>query len=276
MDGISAKVLKIAAPVITPSLALIFNQSISISIFPSDWKIARVTPIFKTGAKQDMENYRPISVISIVSKIMEKLIYNQLYDYLINSNILSNSQHGVRPCHSTTTALLDITNRWYQSMDVRYGVVFLDLKKAFDTVDHDILLQNGINGLALNWLKSYLSHRIQYCQVDGHLSNPLTVTTGIPQGSGLGPLLFLIYINDFPKCLRHTKPDMFADDTQITTSNSDISVILENLNADLLNVSTWMSANKLTLNNNKAEFMVIGSNRRLAKLNGNPQSALEV
>ena len=101
--------------------------------------------------------------------------------------------------------------------------------------------------------------------INGH-SNPLTVTTGIPQGSGLGPLLFLIYINDFPKCLRHTKPDMFADDTQITISNSDISVILENLNADLLNVSTWMSANKSTLNNNKTEFMVIGSNRRLSQI----------
>ena len=114
MDGISAKVLKIAAP----SLALIFNQSISTGIFPSDSKIARVTPIFETGAKHDMENYRPISVISIVSKIMEKLIYNQLYDYLMNSNILSNSQHGFRPCHSTTTALLDITSRWYIS---KYG-----------------------------------------------------------------------------------------------------------------------------------------------------------
>ena len=276
IDGISAKILKIAAPAIAPSIVLIFNQSISTGIFPSDWKIARVTPIYKTGAKHDMENYRPISVISIVAKIMEKLIHNQLYDYLIASNLLTNSQHGFRPCHSTTTALLDITNRWYQNMDVGQlnGVVFLDLKKAFDTVDHDILLKKlriyGIKGMALRWLRSYLLDRIQYCQVNGHLSDPLTATTGIPQGSGLGPLLFLIYINDFPKCLRHTRPDMFADDTQIATSNSDINVILENLNTDLINVSTWMLANKLTLNNKKTEFMIIGSNKRLSQIDQEP------
>ncbi|CAB4043950.1 Hypothetical predicted protein, partial [Paramuricea clavata] len=117
IDGISAKILKIAAPAITPSIVSIFNQSIATGIFPSDWKVARVAPIHKTGAKHDMENYRPISVISIIAKIMEKLIHNQLYDYLIASNLLTNSQHGFRPCHSTTTALLDITNRWYQNMD---------------------------------------------------------------------------------------------------------------------------------------------------------------
>ena len=148
---------------------------------------------------------------------MKKLIFNQLYDYLVSSKILSNSQHGFRPCHSTTRALLDITNRWYQNVDVGQlnGIVILDLKRAFDAVDHDILLQKlqiyGLNDLALNRLKSYLSDRIQYYQVNGHLSNSLTVTTGIPQGSGLGPLLFFIYMNDFPKCLRHTKPDVFGE-----------------------------------------------------------------
>jgi hypothetical protein len=177
IDGISAKILKIAAPAITPSIVSIFNQSIATGIFPSDWKVARVAPIHKTGAKHDMENYRPISVISIIAKIMEKLIHNQLYDYLIVSNLLTNSQHGFRPCHSTTTALLDITNKWYQNMDVVQlnGVVFLDLKKAFDTVDHDILLKKlkiyGIKGMALCWLRSYLSDRMQYCQVNGHLKS---------------------------------------------------------------------------------------------------------
>ena len=259
LDQISAKVLKIAAPAITPSLTLIFNQSIRTGLFPSGWKVAKVTPIYKTGEKTCMTNYRPISVISIVAKIIEKLIHNQIYEYLIKSNLRTNSQHGFRSNHSTVTALLDVTNRWYQNMDIGQlnGVVFLGLKKAFDTVDHYTLFRKldiyGIRGSALVWINSYLTGRTQYCQVDGHLSDPLCVTTGIPQGSALGPLLFLIYINDIPQCLEHTNANMFADDTQIETSGYDINVTAETLNKDLENVLTWMSANKLTLNRTKTE-----------------------
>ena len=153
--------------------------------------------------------------------------------------------------------------------------MFLDLKKAFDTVDHNILLDKianyGIKGTAHRWLESYLSNRTQCCCVNGKLSSPSIMKTGIPQGSGLGPLLFLIYINDLPKCLNAgTKPDMFADDTQIATSSDDIKVITETLNRDLINVANWLSANKLTLNNSKTEYMIIGSKKRLSQVTADP------
>ena len=277
IDGISSRILKLSANVIAPSLSLIFNQIISTGIFPNDWKIARITPIFKSDAKDKMTNYRPISVISIISKIAEKSIYDQIYNYLHNCNLLANCQHGFRPLHSTVTALLDITNEWYKNIDIGKfnGIVFLDLKKAFDTVDHNILLKKiaiyGINGTAYRLLESYLSNRTQYCCVNGKLSSPAIMKTGIPQGSGLGPLLFLIYINDLPKCLNAgSKADMFADDTQIATANHDIEVITETLNSDLNNVASWLSANKLTLNNSKTEYMIIGSKKRLSRLTSNP------
>ena len=271
MDQISAKILKVAAPVIVPSLTLIFNQSIRTGIFPTDWKAAKVSPVYKSGAKHCISNYRLISIIAIVAIIMEKLIHNHIYEYVTKSNVLSTSQHGFRPAHSTVTALLDITNRWYQNMDIGQlnGVIFLYLKKAFDTVNHEILLKKlniyGIRGMALEWLRSYLIGRTQYCQINGQLSDPLTVITGIHQGSALGPLLFLIY-NDLPKCLGHTNINMFADDTQIETSSDDVSVITDKLNHDLENVSVWLSTNKLTLNMAKTEYMIIGSNKKLKQI----------
>ena len=196
--------------------------------------------------------------------------------------MLTNSQHGFRPNHSTVTAMLEIANKWFHNIDIGQlnGVVFLDLKKAFDTVDHKILLHKlhlyGIKEIALNWFRSYLSNRKQYCWVNYHLSHPQEMVCGIPQGSILGPLLFLIYVNDLPNCLKHTRCNMFADDTQIGTStcSDNIDSIANILNEDLINVSDWMKANKLSLNASKTEYMVIGSHKRLHQTQSDPSITL--
>ncbi len=211
---------------------------------------------------------------------MEKLVYNQLYEYFIKNDMLTNSQHGFRPNHSTVTAMLEIANKWFHNIDIGQlnGAIFLDLKKAFDTVDHKILLHKlhlyGIKGIALNWFRSYLSNRKQYCWVNDHLSHPQEMVCGIPQGSILGPLLFLIYVNDLPNCLKHTRCNMFTDDTQINTSSNNIDSIANILNEDLINVSDWMKANKLSLNASKTEYMVIRSHNRLHQTQSDPPMTL--
>ena len=275
-DKIPAKLVKISAPFITKHLSIIFNQSLSQGTFPYDWKISKVTPIYKKGPKHDMNNYRPISVISTIAKVMDKIAHNQLYLYFQNENILSPSQHGFRQGHSTVTALLEITDRLYHNIDIGElnGVIFLDLRKAFDTIDHQIMLKKlrcyGIAGTAHNWFSSYLSNRSQYCQVDGNLSQPSSVLGGIPQGSILGPLLFLLYINDLPNCLSDTKCNMFADDTQLDRSSSDVNIVTNALNNDLKNVFDWLSTNKLSLNTEKTEYMIIGSHQRLRSIETEP------
>ena len=207
---------------------------------------------------------------------MEKIARNQLYLYLQNENILSPSQHGFRQGHSTVTALLEITDRLYHNIDIGElnGVIFLDLRKAFDTIDHQIMLKKlrcyGIAGTAHNWFSSYLSNRSQYCQVDGNLSQPSSVLGGIPQGSILGPLLFLLYTNDLPNCLSDTKCNIFADDTQLDRSSSDVNIVTNALNNDLKNVSDWLSTNKLSLNTEKTEYMIIGSHQRLRSIETEP------
>ena len=265
-----ATLVKLAAPYIAKPLAKIFNESLLTGIFPSDWKEAKVIPVYKSGTKSNMNNYRPISIISIIiAKTMEKLVHKQIYSYLQQNNILIEAQHSFGPLHSTAPALLKITNKWYQNMNqgLLNGFAFLDVKKAFDTVNHEILLSKlslyGVKRTANAWFQSYLSNRTQVCQVNGKLSLSRNIITGIPQGSILGPLLFLIYVNDFPNCLTNTECDMFADDTQIASESNDIKILTGKLNNDLVNISDWMVANKLSLNAGKTECMLFGSHKKL-------------
>ncbi len=199
-------------------------------------------------------NYRPISVLPAISKIMERILYEQLYMYLTKSELLSDSQLGFRKFHSTATALLDCTNEWYMNLDRKMFnlVVLIDLKKAFDTVDHQILLRKlelyGINGQALTLLKSYLSNRNQKCQIKNYFSSEQLIKCGVPQGSILGPLFFLLYINYLPQCVNRTKPFLFADDTNLTASGDSITDLEVAVNSDLENLRKWLIANTLSLN----------------------------
>jgi hypothetical protein len=203
LDEIPAKLLKCAASVISDSLCNLFNCSIATGVFPDDWKIAKVKPLHKGDAKDLLNNYRPISVLSAVSKIFERIVYDQLQAYLNENGLIYDKQSGFRPVHSTTSALLDVTTEWLSNMDKGQlnSVVFLDLAKAFDTVDHEILLSElqiyGVDSMSLNWFKSYLFDRKQKCSVNGLVSNERSLLCGVPQGSILGPLLFLFTLMTF-------------------------------------------------------------------------------
>ena len=194
--------------------------------------------MFKQGNRSNVNNYRPISVIPVVAKVFERIVYDQLYDYLTKNDLISSHQSGFRSLHSTVTALLEATDNWAYNID--HGnvnaVVLLDLKNAFDTVDHGILLSKlneyGVSGTAFEWFQSYLFSRKQCCFVNGSLSENRPLACVIPQGTILRPLLFLIYINDLPNCLRYSQPRMYADN--LSFASNSINNIEIKLNDDLV------------------------------------------
>ena len=199
MSMIPNKIVKSAKHVISESLTDIFNVSLGSNTFPDDLKVAGVIPIFKNGERNDLLDYRPISVLCTVSRVLEKLIYQQLHDYLMENSILNNCQWDFRSAHSTALALIDHTNNWLIGTDNGKinSMILLDVKKAFDTIDHDKLLRKlnhyGISHTELEFFRSYLCNRPQCCSVNGHTSSFKTIKWGIPQGSILGPLFFVIY-----------------------------------------------------------------------------------
>ena len=247
--GIPPRLLKVAADIIAPSLTYIFNLSLTKGIFRQDLKVAKVTPLFKSGAKDQVENYRPISVLPIVAKIFEKEVHNQFYKYLMDNNLLHSSQHGFRKKRSTQTALIKVVDEW--SSNINNGQVtaalFLDLAKAFDTVKHSILVRKlqalGVTGLDLDWFISYLDNRQQQVFFNGLLSSTEHILSGVSQGSALGPLLFFVYINDLPCCISHSTVNMFADDTALYYSCNNTDEILRRLNDDLESISRLIKLN---------------------------------
>ena len=219
-----------------------------------------------------MDNYRPISVLPTVSKVIERAAHKQLYTFLESHQLLVRNQFGFHRGRSTPLALTQFTDEMLTNMDngLLNGVIFLDLKKAFDTADHTILIHKlkalGVSGTSLAWFQSYLTSRFQRTIIGQATSCNRCVSIGVPQGCILGQLLFSIYINDLPTCLKHTSVTLFADDTALYCSEKSSTDLQQMLNEDLASVVEWLNDHELTLNVAKSKFMIIGSSQRLKAL----------
>ena len=260
--GLSQAVVKRDSDIVAPMLAHIANCSLNAGIFPNHLKKARVIPVYKEkGEKSLYTNYRPISLLPAFSKILEKLVYNKIFYFLVRYDILFKSQYGFRKGHNTTHASLDFLKTVEAALcGDEYAVgIFCDLSKAFDTLDHKILLHKlehyGIRGKWHSWFQSYLSDRKQFVDLNGIMSNERSIQVGVPQGSILGPLLFLLYINDLPASLSKMLAVKFADDTNLVIKGRSLEDLANEINSDLASVSDFFKANKLKLNVEKTKMV---------------------
>ena len=234
-------------------LGIIFKGIISTGIFPDQWKLANVTPIYKKGDKQLVSNCRPISLLLVCSKLFEKIIFTNVYRYLLDNYLISKHQSGFRPGDSTTNRLFYLVHTIHSALDEQKEVrsIFLDISKAFDKVWHNGLLfklqQNGIEGELLSLLKSYLSNRKQRVVINGFESEWGGIEAGVPQGSVLGPLLFLVYINDLENGIK-SNVKFFADDTSLFSIVTNPILSASELNSDLKHIEKWAHQWKMSFN----------------------------
>ena len=270
-DGISPQMLRSTAYSIAPSLAKLFNSSLAEEVFPQDWKLARVVPVPKNAdLKNSVSGYRPISTLSTISKLLEQHVKNLILDHICNTYPVSDHQWGFMHHRSSISALISVIYDWLYALDngLEVCVVFFDVQKAFNSVPHLPLLQKleeiGINQFILKWVQSYLTERKQYVAVEGSSSNILQVLSGVPQGSVLGPLLFIIYLNDVVSCISAvSKINLFADDIALyRVINSPDNYA--DLQADIDAVNTCLNAKYLTLNPRKCCHMFLSRKRSLS------------
>ena len=254
-DGISTKILKLAAEEVTPALTLIFNTSLSTGIVPPDWLTANISPVFKKGDKSTASNYRPVSLTSVCCKILEHMLHSNIMRHLDQMNILTDKQHGFRAKHSCETQLIQTIHDLAESLDnkTQVDMVIMDFSKAFDTVPHKRLLHKinnyGITGNAFNWISNFLTKRKQRVVINGEFSEWVHVKSGVPQGMVLGPLLFLLYINDLPDNIS-SSVKLFADDCVMYNTIKGQSDSLQ-LQSDLDTLSKWQDMWQMRLNATK-------------------------
>ena len=240
----------------------LINLCLTHGVFPSALKIAVVKPVFKSGDKKSLTNYRPISILPYLSKLLEKIIHLRIMSFLNKSNILSSCQFGFQKNKSTLMPLLLLQENITKALENGNVVcgIYLDLKKAFDTVDHAILLEKlkryGFTNSPLNLIKSYLSNRKQCVEFDGVRSELKQVNIGVPQGSILGPLLFLVYVNDFPNISKMAKFLLYADDTAIFLESKNAKSLQPLIDRECIQIWRWLHLNKLSLNTQKTVYQV--------------------
>ena len=275
-DGISNKLLKVLKFELSKSLTLIINQMITTGVFLDSFKISKIIPLFKKGDSSLLSNYRPISLLPTISKIFERILYNQLYEYFNSNNLLAEQQYGFRSNHSTEYATIKFVDHISKEMESGNtpAALYIDLSKAFDTLSFDILLYKlshyGIKDNAFNLLKSYLTDRKQFVVFNNQNSETTDITTGVPQGSILGPLFFSICINDLITVSDKLKFVMYADDPTIyfNIEEFDQYNLQQDITKELENITLWLKRNKLSLNVQKTKLMVFHrKQKQIKKLN---------
>ena len=268
-DGISPKILKEAGDAMLSPLMFLYNMSLKDGYVFSQWKTARVNPVFKKDEVTEIGNYRPLSLLSVPSKILETIVADSIIHHAFMENkLITDKQWAYRRGYSTELLLVHMTEIWRSAIDSNkvVGIVFVDFQKAFDCVSHNVLLRKlendfGINGLLLDWLRSYLDNRKQYTVLNGIASDLNTVKSGIPQGSVLGPTLFSLYTSDLPEAITAATTYMYADDTTLYCIGDSIDAVPSELNKALEELLNWCKINSLVPHPKKCEAMILHRGR---------------